>query len=227
MSFPILLKSVLRKKRAVYPDLDDDDFFATYCADIVLVDFDLSNEEIESGIIDGSQDGGIDAAYLFINRRLWAEDSEYLNLKGPIDIELILIQSKNQDSFKETPVDKISTSLPLLLDPNPGRTVESLFRAELVSIFRAFHECMDELGDEFPRVSIRIFYCCKGKVPNKVTKEKAKYLADVLSQSTPTAFEFLGCKELYERSGKQKRLVRELAVQGTPLSGREFLDCIV
>ena len=220
MSYPTLLNSVLEKRRSVYPDLNDDDFFQIYCADVVLVDFDLSNEEIESGIIDGSQDGGIDAAYLFVNRRLWIDDFEYSSLRSPIDIELILIQSKNQDSFKESPVDKISTSLPLLLDPNSiSSNLESIFRADLVSIFRAFHECIDKLGDQFPRVSIRILYCCKGTEPNNVTREKSASLAYRLSRSTSTSFEFFGCKELYEQSGKQKRLARDLAVLGSPLSG--------
>ena len=165
MSFPTLLNSVLRKRHASYPDITDDDFFEIFCADIVLVDFDLSNEEIESGIIDGSNDGGIDAAYLFINRRLWAEDVEYSALKGPIDIELILIQSKNQDSFKEAPVDKLSSSLPMLLNPDSDLgDFESLFRAKLVSTIQSFNQSIDELSSEFPNVSIRVYYCCKSLV---------------------------------------------------------------
>ena len=220
MSYPILFNGVLKKRRSVYPDLGDDDFFQVSSADIVLIDFDLSNEQVGSGIIDGSQDGGIDAAYLFINRRIWTEDFELSNLKGPIDIELILIQSKNQDSFKETPVDKISTSLPLLLDPEfLSNDPESLFRDDLVSIFGAFHQCIEKLSDEFPTVSIRVFYCSKGKKPNRVTQEKANRLVNAISQSTPMSFEFLGCEELYKRSGTQKRLVKELAILGAPLSG--------
>ena len=158
MSYPTLLNSVLRKSRcSAYPDLTDDDFFEIFCADIVLVDFDLNNEEIESGIIDGSQDGGIDAAYLFINRRIWSDDFEYSNLRNPIDIELILIQSKNQHSFKETSVDKLSSSLPLLLSSDLlSRENESIFRPEVNSLFCSFHKCMTDLAYEFPQVSVRI-----------------------------------------------------------------------
>ena len=220
MSFPTLLNSVLRKRHASYPEATNDDFFEIFCADIVLVDFDLSNEEIESGIIDGANDGGVDAAYLFINRKLWAEDFEYSALKGPVDIELILIQSKNQDSFKEAPVDKLSSSLPMLLNPNSNlEHFESLFRAKIISTIRSFNQSIDELSGEFPNVSIRVYYCCKATEPNELTKEKANHLARQLSQWTPTSFEFLGCKELYERSAKQKKLVRELAILGAPLSG--------
>ena len=61
---------------------------------------------------------------------------------------------------------------------------------------------------------------CKSTEPNEITKEKAKHLVRQLSQWTPTSFDFLGCKELYERSAKQKKLVRELAILGAPLSGK-------
>lgn len=221
MSFPTLLNSVLKKRHAAYPHVTDDDFFEIFCADIVLVDFDLSNEEIESGIFDGANDGGIDAAYLFVNRKLWAEDVDYSTLKGPVDIELILIQSKNQDSFKEAPVDKLSSSLPMLLNPNSDLgNFESLFRTTIISTIESFNQTIDELSSEFPNVSIHVYYCCKATEPNELTKEKAKHLASQLSQWTPTYFEFLGCKQLYERSAKQKKLVRKLEILGAPLSGK-------
>lgn len=220
MSYPILLQGVLKKKRTIYPDLDKDEFFEFFTADTVLVDFDLSNEEIASGIIDGPQDGGIDGAYLFINRQLWTKDSKYLNLRPPVDIELILIQSKNQYSFREAPVDRIYTSLLQLLDPSVDwESIETSFRTGLVTRIHAFHNQLDELSDKFPNVSIRIYYCCKGTQPNQVVQGKANQLEKTLSQWTPTSFKFLGSRELYERSKQQQRLVRRLAVSGAPLSG--------
>jgi hypothetical protein len=53
-----------------------------------------------------------------------------------------------------------------------------------------------------------------------VTKAKADTLKTTLSSRYPLVdFTFLGAQELYDRSAKQKRLVKELPVVASPLSG--------
>lgn len=221
MSVTILLESILKQQKAQYPTLSDDNFFEVYCADNILLNYDLSNDEIEEGIVDGSGDAGVDAAYVFVNRQLLTEDFEFSGIKQPVNLELFIIQSKNQDSFKEGPIDKLSSSLPLLLDgEQPQENLEKLFRPQVVSIFHSFMKGMQTLAGEFPEVSIKIFYCCKGSAPNDVMKAKAANLKARISERYPSVdFTFLGAQELYDRSGKQKRLVKELPVVGSPLSG--------
>lgn len=73
-------------------------------------------QKLRAGIIDGPRDAGIDAAYIFINTQLLTDDFNFSTIRQPIELELYLIQAKNQDSFKEGAIDKLSSSLPLLLD---------------------------------------------------------------------------------------------------------------
>jgi hypothetical protein len=222
MSGIILLNSILEKNKSKYPaGLSVDDLFEFYCADTLLVNYDLDNSEIEEGIVDGSKDAGIDAAYVFVNRQLLVEDFDFDSIKQKPEIELYIIQSKNQESFKEGPVDALSASLPLLLDPerDPNRLAQ-LFKPQVVAIFQAFLNAMKALAGEFPKVYIRIFYCSKGGVPNSVIEEKAAGLAKNLRDKYQNVeFSLVGAQQLYDKSSSQKRLTKELPTVGTPLSG--------
>jgi len=222
MSGMILLESILERLKPNYPTgLSEDELFEFYCADNVLVNYDLDHTEIEAGIVDGPRDAGIDAAYVFANRRLITDDFKFDSIKQPVDIELFVFQAKNQDTFKESPVDKLSSSLPLLLDPNQQTAaLEALFKKQVVSILGSFLDAMKKLAAEFPKIVIRIFYCSKGNAPNDVIKAKAASLETTLRDKYQNvSFAFLGAQQLYDRSSNQKRLVVELPTTGTPLSG--------
>ena len=213
MSGMILLDSILDRLKPNYPaGLSNDELFEFYCVDNLLVNYDLNHSEIEAGIVDGPRDAGIDAAYVFINRRLLADDFILSSVKQPVDIELFVFQAKNQDTFKEGPVDKLSSALPLLLDTNQQQNaLEALFKKKVVSVLRSFFAAMKELAGEFPKIAIRVFYCSKGNTPNEVIKAKAASLETTLRDKFQTVtFSFLGAQQLYDRSSNQKRLVVDL-----------------
>src|SRR5690348_17574901 len=73
----IILDTVLKQQRQqLAPELSDSEFFEEFASEQALKDYDLSYEEIRSGIVDGSGDGGIDAIYIIANGELVHEDSE-------------------------------------------------------------------------------------------------------------------------------------------------------
>jgi hypothetical protein len=168
MSGLILLNSILEQSKLNYPSgLSEDDLFELYCADNILTNYDLNISELDSGRIDGPRDAGIDCAYLFVNKNLVADDFDFSIIKQPVEIELVLIQSKNQDSFKEGPVDKLSSSLPLLLDTEQSaEALKHVFKDEVVDIFKSFLDSMKALAGQFPKISLRIYYCSKGNSPS-------------------------------------------------------------
>src|SRR5262245_66286648 len=63
-------------KRDRFPTLSNSDAFERFCIRQILKDADLSGEEIESGILGGGDDGGIDAMYFFVNRVLIQDQSD-------------------------------------------------------------------------------------------------------------------------------------------------------
>lgn len=225
MAATILLNGIIAKEKSRYPaGIKDDDLFELYCADNLLVNYDLDNAEIQAGVIDGSRDAGVDAAYVLINGLLLTEDFDFDVVRQPVELEFIIIQAKNQDTFKEGPVDKLASSLPLLLDPTKNAAeLEPLFKKEVVQVFQSFLGALTKLADKFPKVSIRIYYCSKGNEPNDTTKAKAAALEVTLKSKgfANVQFAFLGAQQLYDRSGIQKRLVVKLTTTGTPLSGKD------
>lgn len=223
MASIILLESIIQKEKAQYPaGLSKDDLFEFYCADNLLVNYDLDNAEIQAGIVDGPRDAGIDAAYVFVSGQLVTEDFDFGAVRQPVELELVLIQAKNEESFKEGAVDKLASSLPLLLDhTKEAKDLEPLFKKEVVAVCVSFLSALTVLADRFPKVSIRIFYCSKGTDPNDTIKAKAGAIEATLKgmQFSNTHFVFMGGQQLYERSAIQKRLVAKLSTAGTPLSG--------
>ena len=62
----ILLDKILDQGRKEQSrELPPDKYFELFTANQILKDFDLSYDEIDSGIVDGTRDGGIDSAYFF------------------------------------------------------------------------------------------------------------------------------------------------------------------
>ncbi len=101
----IVLDQILQqRKKEIDPSADDSSFFELFTAEQVLKDFDLSYDEIESGLIGGGQDGGIDGLYVLVNGELAQEDPDFSYLRRDVGIEIIIIQSKTGSGFQETPL---------------------------------------------------------------------------------------------------------------------------
>ena len=218
MSDHTLLEAVLQEERKAFPEHSEADFFEIFCADKMLLAFDLSSAEIEEGIVDGSQDGGIDAAYIFVNRQLLTEDFPFDSVRQTgIPIELFVAQVKTGTSFQEAPLEKLITSLPMLLQGQLRGYNHGIRR-----VFASFADAREQLARQFPVVSVRIFYCSKGLDPNDSVRAKASQLEQTLREKIGDVenvdVSLLGSRELYDRARQQRRLVKELPIAGSPLS---------
>lgn len=113
----VILDEVLKQhNQSRAPNLSPDKFFEVFSVDQILKDQDLSYEDIQAGIFDGPNDAGIDWAYIVLNGSVVnIEEEIVLPEKGELDIILFVGQSKNQDAFKETPVDVMKSRLEVLL----------------------------------------------------------------------------------------------------------------
>lgn len=83
--------------------------FMSVAHEQVLQSFDLSIDEIDAGLTDGGGDGQIDAIYVLVNgSSMTGEEGEELPDKGPIDVDLILIQSTTPRRSNESFPQRIS-----------------------------------------------------------------------------------------------------------------------
>ena len=99
-----VLNSVIEQCRQKdYPSLKPDEHFEYFAAQQALKSrrFNPDVAELDSGIVGGGGDGGVDGFYLFVNRRLIREDTDTLIFKGQqLDIELVIVQAKNKHRLK-------------------------------------------------------------------------------------------------------------------------------
>ena len=88
-----LIDAVFNERRAAYdPKLKADHAFELFCADVILTTHDPSIEDISDRVVDGSQDGGVDSVFIYVNGVLVAEDTDLGNFKFPVEVELVVIQ---------------------------------------------------------------------------------------------------------------------------------------
>jgi hypothetical protein len=67
----IILQQILEQQRAeLAPSLSLPQYFEIFAPEQVLKDFDLSYDELESGIVGDGGDGGVDGLYVFVNGAL-------------------------------------------------------------------------------------------------------------------------------------------------------------
>ena len=58
----------------------DDTAFELFACEQVLKSFELSVDELSTGIVGGGNDGGIDGVYAFLNEQLIADDSDIFDV---------------------------------------------------------------------------------------------------------------------------------------------------
>ena len=120
----VLIAAFNEWKIANYPSLSDEDAYEIYCPTQILKEYSPSTTEVADGVIEGSKDGGIDSFYVILN------ENEILNIDSPVvagqtkainalapepRLDVFVIQSKWQDSWKSDPITRARDTLEQLL----------------------------------------------------------------------------------------------------------------
>lgn len=230
----IVLDQILQqRKREIDPSADDSSFFELFTAEQVLKDFDLSYDEIESGLIGGGQDGGIDGLYVLVNGELAQEDPDFSYLRRDAEIEIIIIQSKTSSGFQETPIERFITIsddiFDLGIDPN---SIRDIYRDELIEGIHRFRTCYYQLVSVFPMLTVSFYYACKGTTPNRQVMRKGEKLRAVVATHFPKAqcnVKFLGASDLLDRARRVPKTRYILTLAENPISsgGQVGFVCLV
>ena len=201
----VYLRNILDQERAkLYSELSESEHFEVFASEQVLKRFALDSEEIQSGITGGPMDGGVDSAYLFVDRKLIRDDIEdYKSFrKRAVSIELVIIQSKRETGYAEEAVNKLRATTDDLLDLSKeidGLT--STYDSKLIEIARRFREAFKALMTYVPTLSIHYHYVTLADRVDPKVQRKADQLKErvkeLYSIATP-GFSFVGVKELLE-----------------------------
>lgn len=201
--------------------LDDNDHATYFTARQYLRAYKPTHDDLLSGIVDGAQDGGIDAIYIFVNGFCIRDDTPLATLGRNAQLDLVILQVKNSKGFGEAAIDKLIVNLPRLLDFNRNEIdLAKTINARLIEITRRFLETYRSL--EMP--SLRISSCFASLKADHVhpnTIEKSTLLNAVLKQcfgSCDGAVEFLDAAAISDMAREKPSTSRKIALAENPIS---------
>jgi hypothetical protein len=185
-------------KRERAPGLANDKAFERFSVEQVLKNADLSDEEIESGLLGGADDGGVDAVYFFINRTLILDETEVPD--PAISAQLVLLQAKYQGGFSENAVDRMHAFARDLLDyskPVDQLSYLNSLARDSISRFREKYDAI--LGSQHTFFCTFCYATKSDQLPNVKVAKRVENLKEFVSSRVSAAkveFHFYGCADL-------------------------------
>lgn len=230
----LLIEQVIRDEHLANKNYSSEDsFFEFYTSNQILRDYDLTYDEIESGICGSSLDGGADSIYLFVNGELIQEEIKADDkFKKNVEIELFIIQSKNERSFNEDPILKLSRLSKNLLSLDfKIEDYKNRYNEIVIGKFDLFRKTYLRLVTKRPSLKISYYYATKGvDVHPNVSKQIKDLTSEVMSVLTESevSFHTIGANELLEIFRKKSNEVFSLKLAENPLSsqGKVFISLV-
>lgn len=219
----LMRDTVIPQKMTEYnANVDKSSFFEFYCAQQYLKAFELSDEEVEEGVVGGGEDGGCDAIYLFLNGNLVQPDSESdLSRMRAFNLELYLFQMKQTLGFEETAILKLKTFTENLLDITvdidkyDGRYSEPL--REKVKVFQNLYK---QLLTKNTSLHVHYVYASLGSDVSKDLNSQADELRAKCMSLFPISevdVTFVGAEQLFKLSRQNPNPYRNLKLGAQPI----------
>jgi AIPR protein len=199
-----------------YPEDEADDVFEIFSASHVLKPRNFTSDDIASGIVDGTKDGGIDSFYVFVNGILLSSDDPLLvpgseavkKINTHPHLEVFLIQSKNKDSWEEGAWEHLLASLASLLDWDAkDAELEKHFSAAVVERTGILRRTIESLATKFPKINFNLVYVTRAREENitDTIQLRAAQVGQLVQSSlmagAEVKFSHVGAKELYRLAG--------------------------
>jgi hypothetical protein len=186
------------------PSTQRDEVFEYLAFEQILKDFDLSRDEIESGSVDGRNDGGIDGFFIFVNGICLDEPESFSWPRSGSELEVWIITCKHHDTFLQAPLDNLVASLTELLDFGLSDSELKGDYSELVLKNREnLKSAYRKLSPRMAKFSLNFAYASRGDASeigeSVVSRSKQiKSIAEGSFSTCETSFTFFGSTELVE-----------------------------
>lgn len=219
-TYKALIEAVTTQRAGELGSTDSATAFMSVVNELILQPYDLTVDEIDAGVTDGNGDGQVDAMYVLANGAvLTGEEEDELPDKGPLEIELVIIQSKYSDGFQENTLKIIRNTANDLIDlkKNYAGYLPN-YSEKLQDAFALARKALVVSAGRTGKVRVRAFYATKGSTANihPTVHTTASVLRSELSALTATSdvnLTFVGAEELIELSRLPKTRNRQLEIQ--------------
>lgn len=221
------------RRRSQQSGLSGDSYFNVFAAAQALRERGLSMDQLLDGIVDGTNDCGIDGFWIFVDGRyVTADVPSHMIANRPV-VELEVLQAKTSTGFGESALEKLSFHLPGLLDESAPALPDHTVNEKLRERSRRFQRVLNDLAIKFPSVHVRVNYATRAAaMPGPAVKAKATLLKgklDATMAGLRSEIRFLDAAALRELDAASENFTLQLKVHGTPIStdqGNGFVSLV-
>lgn len=218
----VLLQGMLSKSRQQTSGaLSDTDHNTFWVAQQYLKHYGIGHEDVVAGIVDGSNDCGLDSVYTFVNGLHLTDDTPVDKMGRHALLDLFLLQVKDTAGFSEDPIDKLIANLPRLLSfDRDENALQRFANPRVIELTRRFLHAYRDL--EMPTLKIFVaFASLKATTvhPNTLLKAEAlqRTCGDIFT-GCPVEVVFLDAGGLCEWARDAPRSTRKLQLAENPIS---------
>ncbi|HAD03554.1 MAG TPA: hypothetical protein DCF93_02555 [Desulfuromonas sp.] len=231
----VILEEILKSQREqITSGISADDYFEYFSVEQVLKSVDPTPEQIWSGITDNGNDAGMDSVFsLYNNEIIEIDEIDLLKVKEKSELKLVIIQSKNKESYQDGPILRTSEALKKLLDlKTTGESYSAEYNEKLRDRFEIFRKLFLKTAPKFPSVHVEYHYVGKGDSATVHPNVHAKIAS--LRQTVRELFKnadftsrLWGAHELNDELRKKPATTLELKISENPISTDSGVNFIV
>lgn len=211
------------------PSKRRDEVFEFLAFEQLLKGYDLTEEEISHGSIDGRNDGGIDGFYIFVNGHLLADLESFIWPKSGALLEVWIITCKHHDTFKQAPLDNIAASLSELFDLSASvDSFQGDYSSDVIQLRENLKYAYRRLSPRLSDFSIHYAYASRGDI-NQIGDSIKSRSEQIVAQTRDSFgvcqvdFQFVGAPELVDLYRKTPNFSLELPYSQVLSSGERYV----
>lgn len=227
----ILLDAIIENRvKEGFPSNKKDEVFEYLAYEQALKEYDLSSDEILSGSVDGKDDGGIDAIFIFVNGHLINDLKSVMLPKSDVSLEVFFFTCKHKNSFKQDPINSMFTSLEELLDfSKDERIFNGEYNTDVLQKRKLFYNTFVKLASIIKTFSIRVIFASRGDAKNELAenvvargKQIETLCKEYFSECT-SKFIFWGAEEILKAYRRKADYSLELVFQENLTHGKQMV----
>lgn len=212
---------------------DESQYFEVFSSKQILKSNDLSDEEIENGVLGSGNDGGCDSIYTLFNGAYVTEDIvSSITSSKEAAIELVITQAKRETSFGEDAIMKWKTTVGNLMeigvDDSPYK---ARYNEDVRTAFSVFRELYVKLLRNTPKLVISFNYATFATELHPNVQAQAEELKGIVhklfpSPKTVVNVTFWGAEELLLAAQSQPEHKLNLPLAENPINIGAHCDYI-
>ena len=195
----------------------------------LLKPYDLTCEQLENGLVDGGDDGGIDGLFIFVNGNYISEKTDYQLPRENGKLEIYIITCKHDNSYKMHPLESMDSSLSELLNFSISEVeLARKHNKKILCKRKMLFNVYRKLASQDISPIINIFYISRGdasNVPENIQRagEKVKKTCDSIFQGAQSNVTFWGTEQLITRIREKRNAPIDINVRRWFQHGKNYV----